>query len=197
MRFVNYFVIATMAYGQLAFAQLTSGTISGAVKDTSEGVIPGATVVLKNVDTGLVRTLTTNQRGRYQAPNLSLGNYEVEARTDGFQAELRTGIRLTVGREAVVDFVLRPGAVAETVTVTGEAPLVDTTSAAVTGLVDDRDIQSLPLNARSFHQLVLLQVGTIENLHTTGGGNVVHWRRREDFYQWPPAPTECLFARRQ
>src|SRR5947208_3463152 len=110
--------------GLLAMAQVTTGTISGTVSDASGAVLPGAKIVIQNEDTGISRTAQSDAAGRYSAPLLSLGKYRVVATVSGFQTEVRSGIVLTVGREAVVDLQLTVGAVSQTVEVTGEAPLV-------------------------------------------------------------------------
>ncbi len=156
--------------GQLVYGQGTSGTIAGTVKDASAAVISGVAVTIKNVDTGMTRTVSTDDQGRYHAPNLLPGNYELDAQTTGFRGEKRTGITLSVGQQAAIDFTLTVGTVAEQVTVTGEAPLVETTNATLTGLVDDKTIRDLPLNGRSFDELVLLQVGTILSRRFTDSG---------------------------
>ncbi len=142
-------------------AQVTTGTISGVVKDSSGAVIPGVAVNIKNMDTGIARMVSSDSGGRYHAPNLGIGNYEIQAQVSGFRTEIRTGIDLTVGREAAVDFVLNVGEVAEKVEVRGEASVVETANAAITGLVDDKTIRELPLNGRSFDQLVLLEAGAV------------------------------------
>ncbi|MCH8266721.1 MAG: TonB-dependent receptor [Acidobacteria bacterium] len=151
---------------QLALAQVNTATISGVVQDASGAVIPGVSVTVRNQDTGISRTVTTDAGGRYRAPNLSLGNYEVEAQTAGFQTEVRIGITLTVGRTAVVDMTLSVGAITERVEVTAEAPLVETTNATVGSLVDGRTITDMPLNGRSYDQLALLQTTVV----AYGGG---------------------------
>ncbi len=87
-------------------AQMTTGTISGTVSDSTGAVLPGAEVVLLNEDTGIVRTTQADEGGRYSAPSLSLGNYRVTATLAGFQTEIRSGIVLTVGRQAIVNFEL-------------------------------------------------------------------------------------------
>src|SRR5437879_11131243 len=92
--------------GHLVFAQVTTGTILGVVQDSSGAVIPGVSVTVKNLNTGITRTVTTDEGGRYTIPDLSLGSYEVEGQLPGFQTEVRSGITLTVGREAVVNFAL-------------------------------------------------------------------------------------------
>jgi len=122
-------------------------------------VLPGVSVTVRNLDTGLTRTVITDAEGRYHAVELSLGRYEVKAELSGFGTGVRSGITLTLGREARVDFTLAVGSLAETLVVTGEAPLVDTTSSSVGAVIDGQLIQSLPLNARSFEQLATLQPG--------------------------------------
>ncbi|MBI4443453.1 MAG: TonB-dependent receptor [Acidobacteria bacterium] len=141
------------------YSQVSTATISGTVRDTTDAVIPGATITATNVETGLRRTATSDAVGRYSLPNLEVGSYEVRAEAGGFQSGVRTGITLTVGREAVVEFVLSVGQVAETVTVTGEAPLVETTSTAVGTLVSQAQMRDLPLNGRNYDQLTLLVPG--------------------------------------
>jgi hypothetical protein len=155
------FVISVFLGGQLAFAQVTTGTISGIVQDASGAAIVGAAITIRNLDTGTVRTVMTDTGGRYNAPDLPLGNYEVEARQTGFQTEARLGINLTVGREAVVDLSLKVGQISERVLVTGEAPVVETTTSAMSALVDERTIRDLPLNGRSYDQLALFQPGVV------------------------------------
>jgi Carboxypeptidase regulatory-like domain/TonB dependent receptor len=142
-------------------AQVSSGTISGTVKDSTGAVIPGTKVEVVNEETGISRTIESDEGGRFTALSLSLGNYRVTGSHEGFETEVRKGIELTVGREAVVDLTLTVGAAQQTVEVTGEAPLVETTSASLGSLVDDRTIRALPLNGRSYDQLALLQPGVV------------------------------------
>jgi hypothetical protein len=151
----------------------TTGTISGFVKDTSGAVVPGAMVAAKNVETGISRSAITDEQGRYQFPNLSVGEYEVQVSLSGFQTDVRRGVELTVGRQAVVNFALQVGQIAQTVEVTGEAPVVETTNGTITGLVDQNTIRDLPLNGRSFTEMLTLQIGTVfgrQDAGATGGG---------------------------
>src|SRR6266581_4494407 len=147
--------------GHLASAQVTTATIAGVVQDASGAVIPGVSITAKNVETGVTRTATTDEGGRYTVPELTLGNYEVEAQLPGFQTEVRSGITLTVGRSAVVNFSLKVGQVSDKVTITAEAPLVESTTATMSSLVDERTIRELPLNGRSWDNLALLQPGVV------------------------------------
>lgn len=150
-------------------AQVTTATIVGTVRDETGAVLPGVTITVKNLETGIVRTLISDDGGRYRAPALQPGGYELRAELAGFQVGVRRGITLAVGQEAVVDIVLKVGELTEEVVVIGEAPLVDTTSSTITGLVDDRQIRDLPLNGRSFTQLALLQAGVSAFLNNTPG----------------------------
>jgi len=141
--------------------QTTTASIMGTVHDQSGAVLPGVSVAVKSLETGASREVMTDDSGHYAAPQLPLGDYQVEASLAGFQTEVRTGIRLTIGREAVVDFSLAVGEISERVQVTGDAPIIETTSSTIAGLVDDKKIRDLPLNGRSFSDLVTLQVGAV------------------------------------
>lgn len=142
-------------------AQTSTGTIYGTVKDQTGAVLPQATITVRHVETGVSRSLTTDEAGRYRVPQLALGSYEVQAGIAGFSTEVRKGITITVGREAVVDFDLQVGEVSQSVEVVGEAPLVQTGTSEIGGLVTGQQIQDLPLNGRDFTQLILLQPGVI------------------------------------
>ena len=143
-------------------AQQTLGTITGTVRDSSGAVLPGASVILLNEETGISRNIAANQAGLYSAPALGLGNYRVTASLEGFQTQVRSGIELTVGRVAVVNFELSVGAITQTVEVTGEAPLVETRRGGLGTLVESQTISELPLNGRDLAQLITLQTGSVE-----------------------------------
>src|SRR5215813_3243000 len=136
--------------------QATNGVISGTVTDPSGAALPGATVQVKNVSTGVVRTVTTNEVGRYRVPDLLVGQYEVQATQSGFRTVLEKDIPLTVGTERVVNFSLPIGQAQETVNVESQIVQVDTTSAAVATLVEQKQISDLPLNGRNYTQLIAL-----------------------------------------
>ena len=142
-----------------AFSQAGSGTIRGTASDQSGAVIPNAQVSIKNVATGSVRSVTTNQSGSYSAPNLVPGAYEIRASAQGFTTEVRSGITLAVGSEQVIDLRLQVGAVAETVEVTGAAPSIDLASSALSHVVNEQTIRELPLNGRDWTRLAILQPG--------------------------------------
>ncbi|OFW43571.1 MAG: hypothetical protein A3J28_00520 [Acidobacteria bacterium RIFCSPLOWO2_12_FULL_60_22] len=140
-----------------ALAQTSTGSISGVVQDESGAVIPGANVTITDVDTGINRSVVSDAGGRYRAPSLIPDRYEVQAQMTGFETGVRKGIQLTVGGELEINMVLRVGQVAQQTVVTADAPLVETMSGTVSGLVDDKAIRDLPLNGRSFDQLIGLQ----------------------------------------
>ncbi|MBI4442086.1 MAG: TonB-dependent receptor [Acidobacteria bacterium] len=155
---VAFFLLLMAPQG---WTQLTTASLAGTVKDGSGAVVPGAVITVRNVETGIVRTVESSAAGLYSVSNLPPGNYEIQTQMTGFQSEVRRGIELTVGRAAVVDFTLRVGEVQEQVVVTAEAPLVDTSSATMAGLVDQQQVEELPLNGRSLTQLTTLQPGVL------------------------------------
>src|SRR5258708_18437580 len=165
-RYLQVLLIGVILGAVVASAQVSTGTISGVVQDQTGAVIAGAMVTVRNVDAGAVRTLTSDAGGRFIAPDLSPGNYEVQGQQSGFQTEVRSGITLTVGREAVINLALKVGQLSDKVTITAEAPLVESTTSAMSSLVDARTIRDLPLNGRSYDQLALLQPGVV----TMGSG---------------------------
>src|SRR5438552_3904131 len=160
-RYLPVLLIALILSVCPVYAQVTTATIAGVAQDASGAVIPGVSVTVKNLDTGITRMVVTDEGGRYTVPDLTLGSYEVEAQLPGFQTEVRSGITLSVGRSAVINFALKVGQISDKVTITEEAPLVESTTAAMSSLVDERTIRDLPLNGRSWDNLALLQPGVV------------------------------------
>ena len=155
----------------LVFAQGSTATISGVVRDATGGVVPGVSVTARHSDSGLTRTVQSAEDGGYRMPSLPVGPYEVTAEKLGFKQQVRKGINLAVAQEAVVDLTLDVGAAAELVTVTEEAPLVNTTLSSTSGLITEQQVKDLPLNGRSFDQLLALNVGIANNTSNIGQGN--------------------------
>src|SRR3989441_12143823 len=154
-------VIVLLVVGaELVWAQVTA-TISGKVEDASGAAVGGAIVAVKNLETAAIRTVTTDEMGNYRLVSLPVGSQEVCAEKPGFRTTLRTGISLAVGQEAVVNLKLEVGELAQEVSVSAETPLGDTTTASVSGLVAEREIKDLPLNGRSFDNLITLNPGAI------------------------------------
>lgn len=166
LRFERLHLLALLAAFCLgpftASAQVTTAAISGTAADETGGVLPGVTITVTNVETGVARAAFTDDRGRYHVPNLPPGDYEVQAGLAGFQTAIRRGIRLTVGREAIVDATLRIGDISEKLIVTAEAPLVETRRGSLGEVVDSKSITELPINSRDLAALVTLQTGATD-----------------------------------
>jgi outer membrane receptor protein involved in Fe transport len=143
-----------------ATAQTFRGIILGTVTDSSGGTVPGATVTIKNVDTGLTRTLTTSDDGSYSAPELPIGNYSVTVEKQGFKTGLITGIKVEVSTERRADVTLQTGELSQKVEVLGEElPMVETTSNNMGGIVEANTVENLPVNGRDYQKLILLVPG--------------------------------------
>src|SRR5438094_1168247 len=159
-RFVITAIVVLIALPTcLSFAQTSTATILGVVRDTSGALIPGVSITVKHTESGRTRTIVSSERGGYNVPLLPVGAYEITTTMPGFKQAVRTGINLVVGQEAVVDLTLEVGANAETVTVSEEAPLVNATTSSTSGVITEQQVKELPLNGRSFDQLITLNVG--------------------------------------
>jgi len=166
-----------LAHSTPAFAQAVRGTIQGIVTDATGASLPGVTVETKSVATGVVQSVVTNSEGRYTAPDLPIGDYEVTASLQGFQTVNRRGITLRVGSQVAVDFQLPIGSVQETLTVTAATPTIDTVSSAVGAVIEQKQIADLPLNGRNFSQLISLAPGANEIPFGAAGGNAFFGRQ--------------------
>src|SRR5712691_7871631 len=160
-----------VAVAVTAPAQQNTGTILGIVKDSSGAVVPGAGVTILNEETNLTRTVTTGENGTFRAPALPVGRYTVRVELAGFRTQAQRGLILDVAQELVVNPTLEVGAVPqEEVVVSGEAPLVNTTSSALGSVVNEQSMSDLPLNGRNYADLTMLQPGVSpQTLATTGG----------------------------
>lgn len=156
-----------------AYAQLPTATVLGVVKDSSGAIVPGANISARNTETGQVRSSVTGQDGSYRLAALQVGSYEVRAEHPGFQTAIRTGLTLAVTQEAVVNFTLEVGGIEQTVSVTADAPLVNTTSGVLGGLVDEKKMAELPLNGRNFVDLAFLQPGIQRDPTSKSGGPIM------------------------
>lgn len=155
-----------------AFGQGAGGSVDGLAKDQQGGVLPGVTVTLRNLDSGVTRTSTTETDGRYRFLALAPGRYHLSAQLAGFASKEIADIQLTIGLSLTQDFTMGLQSVQESVTVTGEAPTVDTTKSEVAGVVTQQQIQSLPVNSRQFLNLALLMPGTSQDAARSFYNNV-------------------------
>ena len=161
--------LATVSIG-VAFGQLGRASISGTVTDQQGAAVSGAAVAITNTDTNAEFKTTTNAQGFYTDPNLDVGNYRVTAEMQGFRRGLRTGLNLQVDQHAAVDFKLEVGSLTESVEVTGEAPLVQTSDATYGKVIGTRQVEDLPLNGRNALALVLLTPGVKSNAGPLNSG---------------------------
>ena len=165
-RFLGTTFLLILGSSTFLGAQSSQGRILGTVTDQSGAVIPGATMVIKNQATGVSRTLTTNRSGDYVAPALDPGTYSVSAAATGFKKVEGLAV-LEVSRDARVNLKLPAGAATETVEVTSEQALVDTTDTALNGVIGNKAINEMPLQGRDFQNLLPLNPGV---QRVPGGG---------------------------
>jgi hypothetical protein len=152
-----------------AYAQVDTGSIIGTIKDTSGGVVPGATVKLTNDDTGLVQTTTTGSAGEYIFTPIKIGHYSLTAEFKSFSRVELQHLTVDVQQRVLADLVLTPGAATETVIVTQEPPTLQTQDASVGQVVEARAINDLPLNGRNFTFLAQLSAGVTQDQQDTRG----------------------------
>jgi len=174
MRLAPGFLFLVLIAAGSAFAQTVGASIQGTVTDSAGALIDSARVTVRNVDTASTKDIATDNAGRYHLPLLQPGEYEVRVSAQGFQTASFRGIKLAVGQDLVLDVTLSAGQVSSTITVFANPDGVNTTSGAMSGLVDDKQIRDLPLNGRSFQQLALLQTGVTAAL--AAGSDVVGGR---------------------
>jgi hypothetical protein len=166
-RWHNFFLSAVLAGA--AWGQTDSG-IFGTVKDQTGASLPAALVTVQNVETGAVRKLLTDPAGRYTAPSVPVGHYEVRAEKSGFAPQTKTGIYLVVGQEAVVDLTLQLGELSQQVQVVAAEQPVSVSTSSTAGLVGEREVKDLPLNGRSYDALLSLNPGIVNYSSERSGG---------------------------
>jgi hypothetical protein len=152
-------ILGLLFFSLALFAQGNFGRILGTVTDQTGAVIGGATVSIIDTQRGLARTLTTDQAGEYNAPNLIPGTYTVRIEAKGFQTVNRQNVVLEVGKEIRVDLTPKPGEQTQSVTITEAVPLVDTASATLGGTLANAEINDMPLNGRNYQNLLNLRPG--------------------------------------
>lgn len=150
-------MIVTAAPGM---AQGGSGVITGTAKDAQGGVLPGVTLTLRNQATGVARTTVTEADGTFRFPALNPGQFTITAELSGFTTVEARDIEMTIGLGLTQDFTLQVQALAETIVVKGDPPVVDTTKSEVSGVVTQQQIEYLPMNSRQYLSLALLMPGT-------------------------------------
>jgi carboxypeptidase family protein len=194
--------LSIVAIASLAYAQGTS-TFNGRVVDNSDAVLPGVTVTVTNTATGVVRTTVTNADGQYFLPGLEPGTYQVKSELAGFAGSMRDNVSLGINATLTIDFKLALAGVQETLTVTGEAPLIEATQSKMAATIQTTELQNLPMVTRTITGMLELLPGAAPaaSLHRTkdqtgtvsyggsSGGNVAQWvdgaDNRDNHYSGP------------
>jgi hypothetical protein len=161
------FVLALTLMSLPAAAQSTAGRMLGSVTDQSGASVAGASVIVTDTERGTSRTVISDASGDYVAPDLAPGTYKIHVEAKGFKSAERPSVTIEVATDVRADFSLQPGNVSETVTVTGEIPLLNTTSSTLGGTLSNQEINDLPLNGRNYENLLQLRPGV---MRYPGGG---------------------------
>jgi hypothetical protein len=171
---LRYHLLATLVAVALctpgAKAQMVGGTISGDIVDPGGAAVGQAEVLIRNDETGSERKLTTAESGIFSAPSVAVGTYTVSVSRDGFAPLSRTGIVLTVGQNVQLHLALTIGNVQQSVRVVDTPAVVDTSTLQTQGLVDEQQVKELPLNGRSFDQLIQLNPASVSYTTQRSGG---------------------------
>src|SRR5688572_30832100 len=160
-RMVTWIAALLVASSTAAAAQ--DGSLIGTVTDDTKAVLPGATVTAASLETGRQLVAVTNERGEYRIPGVPAGRYTIKVELAGFSMVVLPELELLVGQNRTVPFILQVATLQESVTVTGESPLVDMRSAAISGNVDRRQMEGLPLQGRNWMELSMMVKGITAN----------------------------------
>ncbi len=180
--------------GSICLHAQVAAAISGTVTDPSGAIVPSSKITISNSATGAVRETATDASGRYDAPALPAGQYEIRASKAGFTDQLRTGVNLAVGQVATVDMKLQLGQSTEAVTVDADAAMVSAATSDMSGLVGGRLIKDLPLNGRSYDELLTLNPGVVNfTWEKTGGIGVSNSTSGNNFAVSGNRPQQNLF----
>jgi len=177
--------VAFLLIASFSFAQLDTGTIVGTVTDSSSAVLPGVTITITQEATGVAQTTVTNASGQFVFPGLRVGRYTVAAELQGFRRGVRTDVTLNVADRRSVDFTLEVGTVSEQVIVSGQSELLQTQSADIGSVIEERQVRDLPLLGRRYAELALLSPGVVvapagitsrgEDTFFNANGNFATW----------------------
>lgn len=167
-------ILSALLFGAPAVASSqTTATLAGVVQDSTGGVLPGVRIVVASIETGLARNIVSGDDGRFVIAGLPAGRYEIRAELGGFRPLVRNDVRLSVGENASLPLVLQPGAT-DAVTVSGEASQVNSRSAELSYLVNERSMAAIPINGRNFTDLMSLLPAVSPFAHRDNGSVVAH-----------------------
>ncbi|HZC66173.1 MAG TPA: carboxypeptidase-like regulatory domain-containing protein, partial [Candidatus Dormibacteraeota bacterium] len=190
----SFLVLLCVVSASVPVAAQVAAHIKGVVTDASGATVPSAIVEVKNVETGALRSTTTDDAGRYLVLSLALGDYEIRASKTGFQEAVRTGVHLIVGEEASVDLRLQVSSEKAEVLVRDDAPMVTTTTRDTSGFVGEQQVKDLPLNGRSYDLLLTLNPGIVNfTSQKTGGTGISNSSTANNFAVSGNRPQQNLF----
>jgi len=173
--FAAMLAVLFFSFSLSAGAQVVGASLDGTVTDRNGAALSGATVLIRNLDTGNSRSILTGADGRYSAPSLPVGHYTVSISRSGFTPQEKSGITLVVGQSLAVNFTLGVESVHQQVVVSSAPSVVSTSTQETSGVIDERQIKELPLNGRSYDQLLMLNPATVnytaERSGSTGTSN--------------------------
>lgn len=158
-------VLTLCAFMSTAYAQVGSANLTGTVKDDQGNLLPGVTVTAKNSATGLERSDVTGNSGDYRIPSLPPGSYDITATITGFATQIQKGVNLYVGTTADIVFSMKLSTTSETMEISGETPLIESTESHIATVVTPEQVENLPLNGRQFANLGALAPGTTLTVH--------------------------------
>ena len=167
-------ILSVLCFLPINAAAQTSSTITGDIKDSNGAVLIGVKVIATHLETGLTRTTTSEEEGRFVFPGMPVGLYELRAETSGFEPLVFPNVSLTVNDTTAVALVMKVVAINANVTVNSGEALVNTQTAELSYLVGEQAIRDLPLNGRNYTDLALLQPGVSPYPHRDGGSVVAH-----------------------
>src|SRR5258705_12261564 len=153
-------MLAALA-GAICSAQVATGNLRGTVSDSTGGVLPNCSVTITHTSTGLIRKVSTNEQGDFNAPSLPVGEYKIAVGARGFQTKVLSGLVLQVDQTAIVPIVLEAGAVTQPIEVTAAAPVLDSQTSSLGQVIENKRIVDLPLNGRNPFQLGVLSGGAV------------------------------------
>jgi hypothetical protein len=162
--------LLSLVFSGYALSQIVGASIAGTVRDTTGAAIPAAKVEIRNTETGSTRVVLSDAAGRYAAPSVPVGPYSISAAKDGFSTQTQTGLRLVIGQSAIIDLSLSVGQVQQEVTVAAAPATVELSTQQTSGLVDERQVKELPLNGRSYDELMTLNPAIVNYSTQRSGG---------------------------
>ena len=193
LRFLG-FVLALVLIRVPAASGQTSASLWGTVTDSSGASVAGASITVRNLETGEVRDTQTDANGQYRVIALPIGEYEVRVKKSGFTEQVRTGIHLVVGQVASANLELRVGEVTQQIKVESDAPMAAVTTSDISGLVGERQVKDLPLNGRSYDLLLPLNPGIVNfTSQKTGGTGISNSTTANNFAVSGNRPQQNLF----